>query len=54
MIVITFDDRRRSRAKRLLRNLVALVRPGLRRSSKKRPALHGLSDHLRRDIGLSP
>ena len=54
MVVITFDNGRNSRRRRLLRSLAALVRLGPRRSPKRRLALHRMSEHLRRDIGLSP
>ena len=54
MVVITFDNSRPSRSRRLLRGLAVLVGLGPRRSRKRRPPLHPMSDHLKRDIGLCP
>ena len=54
MVVITFEDGRRSRRRKLLRSLAAIVGIAPRQSRKRRPALHGLNEYLKRDIGLSP
>ena len=54
MVVITYDNGRPSLRQRLLRSLASLVGLGTRRSAKRRPALHQMNEHLRRDIGLSP